>query len=188
MTAKAIGAAAPEETEMRWWGALLLGAVFIFAGLFVLGDVVWATAISAFLIGVLLLVAGASEIVHAVAEPYWRGFFLRLLVGVLYAICGVMLISDPMSASVALTFVFAIALIASGIVRLFQAAHYWRWAGWLLLVSGFVGIAAGLVILSKWPVSGLWVLGFLVGIDLLLHGFWWLALGLGLRQEKRVPV
>ena len=50
--------------------------------------------------------------------------------------------------------------------------------------SGIVGIAAGLVILAKWPVSGLWVLGLLVGIDLLLHGVWWISLGGRLRRER----
>ena len=95
-----------------------------------------------------------------------------------------MLITDPARASVVLTLVFALSLIASGFVRIFQAIQYWQWFGWLLLVSGIVEIVAGLVILSKWPLSGLWVLGFVVGIDLLLHGLWWISLGGRLRQER----
>ena len=184
MTAKPFPATASEATDPSWWGALLVGAIFIFAGLFVLGDVVAATVISAILIGILLLVAGASEIFQAFSAQHWRGYFLRLLIGVLYAICGLMLITDPARASVVLTLVFALSLIASGFVRIFQAIQYWQWFGWLLLVSGIVGIVAGLVILSKWPLSGLWVLGFVVGIDLLLHGLWWISLGGRLRQER----
>jgi len=168
-----------------WWGALLLGAVFILAGLFVLGDVALATVISAIMIGVILVIAGASEVFHAFSAPRWSGFALRLLIGALYAICGVALIADPLVASVMLTFVFAIALIASGVVRIFQSFQYWRWFGSLLLLSGVIGILAGAVILAKWPVSGLWVLGTLVGIDLLFHGAWWLALGWQLRSEPR---
>ena len=165
------------------WGAIALGAVLILGGLFLLGNVVAATVISAIVLGVVLLIAGVSEVFQAFSAPHWRGFFLRLLVGGLYALAGVMLIADPLRASVALTLVFAIALIASGVVRLFQAVQYWQWAGWLLLASGVFGILAGLVILAKWPVSGLWVLGFLVGIDLLLHGFWWIGLGWRVRHE-----
>jgi uncharacterized membrane protein HdeD (DUF308 family) len=97
-----------------------------------------------------------------------------------------MLVRNPLGASVILTLVFAISLIASGIVRVFQAYQYWRWSGDILLLSGIVGIVAGLVILFKWPVSGLWVLGLVVGVDLLLHGIWWISLGLRLRQERNV--
>ncbi|WP_052699357.1 HdeD family acid-resistance protein [Hyphomicrobium sp. 99] len=185
MTVRPILETHSPSSDPSWWGAILLGAVFILAGLIVLGDVVAATVISAFIIGIVLLVAGASEVFQSFSAPHWRGFLLRLLVGLLYAVCGLMLVSNPAAASVALTLVFALALIASGVVRIVQAVEYWQWFGWLLLVSGIVGIAAGLVILSKWPVSGLWVLGLVVGIDLLLHGFWWITLGAGLRRDNR---
>jgi uncharacterized membrane protein HdeD (DUF308 family) len=175
-----------DKADPSWWGAIVVGGIFIFAGFFVLGDVVAATVISAFLIGILLLVAGAAEVLQAFSAQYWRGFFLRLLVGVLYIVAGLMLVTDPARASITLTFVFALALIASGIVRIMQAVQYWEWFGLLLLISGIVGIAAGLIILAKWPVSGLWVLGTVVGIDLLLHGIWWISLGSRLRREKHL--
>jgi uncharacterized membrane protein HdeD (DUF308 family) len=185
MAYKSVIQSSPNLATSSWWGALLLGLVFVGAGIFVLGDVALATVISAVLIGVILVIAGIAEVFHAFSAPHWRGFALRLLIGALYAVCGVALIADPLAASVMLTFVFAVALIASGIVRIVQSFQYWRWFGSLLLMSGIVGIVAGLVILAKWPVSGLWVLGTLVGIDLLLHGFWWIALGWQLHQEPR---
>jgi len=180
-----VTASDPRLATTSWWGALLLGVVFVAAGIFILGDVALATVISAVVIGMLLLVAGASEVVHAFSAPHWRGLTFRLLIGALYGICGAALIADPLFASVVLTFVFALGLIVSGVVRIFQSFQYWRWYGSLLLLSGIIGIVAGFVILAKWPVSGLWVLGTLVGIDLLLHGAWWIALGLQLRQEPR---
>ncbi len=185
MVDKSVIHSSPNLTTTSWWGALLLGIVFVAAGLFILGDVVLATVISAIMIGVILLIAGASEVFHAFSAPHWRGFALRLAIGALYAICGVILFADPLAASVVLTFVFALALIASGVVRIFQSFQYWRWSGPLLFLSGIIGIIAGFVILAKWPVSGLWVLGTLVGIDLLLHGVWWMALGWQLRREPR---
>lgn len=170
--------------NQSWWGAMLVGAIFIVVSLFLLGDVVAATLISAFVIGIVLLIAGAAEVFQAFAAPHWRGFVVRLLIGLLYAVCGLMLVSDPARASVVLTLVFALSLIASGAVRIVQAVEYWQWYGWLLLASGIVGIAAGLVILSKWPASGLWVLGLVVAIDLVLHGLWWISLGGRLRHER----
>ena len=190
MTANPVPETLP-KADPSWWGAILVGAIFILAGIFVLGDVAAATVISAFLIGILVLVAGAAEVFQAFSAQYWRGFLLRLLIGVLYIIAGLMLVTDPARASITLTLVFALALIASGVVRIVQAVQYWEWFGALLLISGLVGIAAGLIILSKWPISGLWVLGAVVGIDLLLHGLWRLSLaaacaerGIALRPDS----
>lgn len=184
MVASPVSERHTEASDPSWWGAILVGAIFVFAGIFVLGDLVAATVISTMLIGALLLVAGVSEIFQAFSTQHWRGFVLRVLVGFLYAVCGIMLLTDPARASVILTLVFALSLIASGCVRVVQAFQYWEVFGPLLLISGLIGIAAGLVILAKWPISGLWVLGLVVGIDLLSHGIWWLFFGGQLRQER----
>lgn len=183
MTARPMPATT-SEAATSWWGAMLVGVVFILCGLVALGNVVAATVISAFLLGILLAVAGGSEIFQAFSAQYWRGFFARLLVGILYAVCGFILLSDPARASVVLTLVFAWALIGSGVVRIFQSFQYWEWYGVLLLISGIVGTLAGIVILTRWPLSGLWVLGFVVGVDLVLHGSWWISLGSRLRRER----
>ena len=185
MIDKTFSQTSPSLATTSWWGAILLGVAFIAAGLFVLGDVALATVISAIVIGVVLLFAGVSEVIHAFSAPHWRGFALRLLIGICYGIGGAALIADPLAASLILTFVFAVALIASGVVRIFQSFQYWQWFGPLLLFSGIVGVLAGFVILSKWPVSGIWVLGTLVGIDLLIHGVWWIALGWQLHRDPQ---
>jgi uncharacterized membrane protein HdeD (DUF308 family) len=63
------------------------------------------------------------------------------------------------------------------------AFRYWADYGWLLLASGLIAIAAGAVIISGWPVSGLWVIGLFVGIDLLSYGFWWLVYAFEVRRH-----
>jgi uncharacterized membrane protein HdeD (DUF308 family) len=168
-----------------WWQSILLGVVLIIAGLFVLRNTIAATVVSAIVFGAALLIAGIFEVVQAFWAPHWSGFIWRVLVGALYAVGGIVLIADPLAASVLLTLIFAAMLIASGGVRIFLAITYWEHFGWLLLTSGIVGILAGLVILSKWPLSGLWVFGLVVGIDLLLHGIWWVASGWAAREDLR---
>jgi uncharacterized membrane protein HdeD (DUF308 family) len=44
-----------------------------------------------------------------------------------------------------------------------------------MVLSGLFGIFAGLIILTRFPASGMWVLGLLLGIDLLSHGIGWLT-------------
>jgi uncharacterized membrane protein HdeD (DUF308 family) len=165
------------------WGAVWLGGVLVLAGLFVLADVVAAKTASTILFGLALLAAGSFEIVHAFWAPHWGAFFLRLLLGFFYAISGAMLTAYPLASSNLLTIAFAAALIASGVVRLFLAREYWQRHGGVLLASGIVGILAGLVVLIKWPIGGLWAVGLVVGIDLVLHGVWWIIFGLSLRRQ-----
>jgi uncharacterized membrane protein HdeD (DUF308 family) len=46
--------------------------------------------------------------------------------------------------------------------------------GWAML-SGAFGVLAGLVTLSGFLMTGLWVLGFVLGVDLISHGIAWLT-------------
>ena len=168
-----------------WWQSILLGFVFILGGLFVLRNSVLATVVSALVFGAALLVVGLFEMIQAFWAPHWSGVIWRLLIGALYAVGGAALVADPVAASVLLTLAFAAALIASGVARIVFAFGHWDRFGWLLLLSGLVGVLAGLVILLKWPLSGLWVFGLAVGIDLLLHGLWWVVSGWTARDEPR---
>jgi len=175
-----------ETWSTSWWQSLLLGAVLMIAGVYILLNAVSATIISAVIFGIALLIAGLFEIVQAFWAPHWSGVFWRLVLGVFYAIGGGVLIADPISASVLLTLAFAAAMIASGVVRIFLAFDNWEAYGWLLLLSGLVGILAGVVLISKWPIAGLWFFGAVIGVDLILHGLWWFSLGFTQRHEPSV--
>jgi uncharacterized membrane protein HdeD (DUF308 family) len=53
--------------------------------------------------------------------------------------------------------------------------------GWLLL-SGVASLLLGIMIWAEWPVSGVWVIGLFVGIDLLFYGWWLVSLALAARH------
>jgi uncharacterized membrane protein HdeD (DUF308 family) len=166
----------------KWWIVALVGVALIVAALIVLGHLVAATLISTILIGAMLVVGGLFQIMHAFAERAWGGFALSLLVGLLYLATGLMLAINPAAGSLALTLLFAAFLLASGAVRIVLAFRFWRMFGWLLLISGVFGILAGLVIMTGYPMTGLWVLGFVLGVDLFVHGLWWLGFAFMLRR------
>ncbi len=171
-TASAMGSRA----VLPLWVRVLLGIVFIIAGVIVLGDVVLATIISTILIGICAVVGGVFEIIHAFWTKGWGGFAWQIFLGLLYVVGGLVLVSQPVSGSLILTYVLGIVLFASGCVRLYVGIRYWAQSGWLIFLSGIFGILAGLAILIGWPMTGLWVIGFLLGIDLIFHGVGWLLL------------
>lgn len=159
------------------WVRALLGIMLILAGLFVLGDVALATLISTLFIGVMAIVAGSFEIIHAFWTKGWGGFVWQIVLGALYVAFGIVLVSQPLSGALIVTYVLGLLLLLSGILRILLGFKHWEEVGWIMLLSGVFGVLAGLVILTGFPMTGLWVLGLLLGIDLISHGAAWLTYG-----------
>ena len=173
-----------EPAPKSWWLYLLLGIVFIIGGFIVLGDVTLASVISAIVIAWALLIVGVIQVVHAFSATGWKGFLLDLLVGALYIAAGYILLANPLAATLKLTLILGIIWLVSGVLRIVLAAVLWRDAGWLLLLSGIIGVLAGGIIISEWPQSGLWVLGLLLGVDLLFHGFAWIGYSFSIPSRR----
>lgn len=171
-----------EAPAHSWWLYLLLGIVLLVTGFFVLGNVVLASAVSAIFIGWAIVIAGILEIVHAFSAREWKGFLLDLFLGILYIAGGWLLVSNPLAATVSLTLAIGVIWIVSGISRIVLAGALWREGGWGILFSGLLAVLAGALILAQWPASGLWVLGFLLGIDLIVHGIAWIGYAFSVRS------
>lgn len=164
------------------WSPLLLGLVLVLGSFVVLGDVVLATVISAMLIGVVLVVAGAFEIFYAVLAGGWRGVAWHMLLGIAYIVLGCLLISQPAIAALIITRIIGIVLIISGAARIFMGGRQAGSGRGMVFISGLFGLLAGILILARWPESGLWVIGTFLGIDLMLHGIGWIVVGLKTRR------
>jgi uncharacterized membrane protein HdeD (DUF308 family) len=158
-----------------FWVCILLGIVMILAGIIVLGDVVLVTVISTVFIGAAAIATGAFEVIHAFWTKGWGGFIWQVLLGILYIAFGVVIVSQPVVSALILTYVLGLTFLLSGVIRILLGFSHWKEAGWIMLLSGLFGILAGLVILTGFPKTGLWVLGFLLGVDLLTHGLGWLT-------------
>jgi uncharacterized membrane protein HdeD (DUF308 family) len=55
----------------------------------------------------------------------------------------------------------------------------WIW----LLLSSIITLLLGLLILARWPISSVYVLGIFLGIDLVMAGAGWIGLSLALRRR-----
>jgi uncharacterized membrane protein HdeD (DUF308 family) len=55
----------------------------------------------------------------------------------------------------------------------------WIWVA----LSRVITLLIGVVILARWPVSSLFVLGLFLGIDLVMAGAGWIGIGLTLRRR-----
>src|SRR6202790_1276024 len=155
----------------KWGWIVALGVVYLLAGFIALGSVVMATVASVLVVGVMMIVAGVAEVFSAFQIKSWGKFLLWLLLGVLYIVAGFVTFENPLLAAALLTLLLGFSLIASGIMRIALAFRMKEGTPWLWVAfSGVITLLLGLVILAHWPVSGLYILGIFLGIDLIFAG------------------
>jgi uncharacterized membrane protein HdeD (DUF308 family) len=72
--------------------------------------------------------------------------------------------------------------IVAGLFRIAAAlvVRFPRW-GWALL-NGVVTLMLGVIIYKRFPGDALWVIGILVGVEMLFHGWTWIMLSLAIRK------
>lgn len=170
----------------RNWGWLLgLGILFVILGCIGLRMVVGLTLVSMLFLGVLLIIAGICQIADAFKEKFWKGTAWHAFIAVLYIIGGCLVIYDPFLASALITSLLASVLIVIGIARLIMAIQLRGESGWFwLLLAGLIAIALGIMILAHWPMSGLWIIGLFIAIELLVDGWTYIFLALSMRRVK----
>jgi uncharacterized membrane protein HdeD (DUF308 family) len=131
--------------------------------------------------GWLLLFAGGIEVAQAVMVGHWAGFFHHLLAAILFGVTGALLVNRPLVSAEVATVFMAMFFIIGGLFQ-FIGSFVFTLPGWgWQALDGAVTVLLGLLVFAQWPVSGLWVIGLFIGIDLIFNGCAWIALALGLR-------
>jgi uncharacterized membrane protein HdeD (DUF308 family) len=183
------GAIANELGHLRshWVWFLLMGLLLVITGTLAIvapPATVGTTFAATIFLGVLLMVAGVSTIISSFWIGRWSGFLVQLLVGILYMACGFLITENPVVTAVTLTVFIAVSFIVLGVFRTVGSLvlRFPQW-GWSLL-NGVVTLLAGIVIYRQLPFDALWVIGLLIGLEMLFNGWTWIMLGLAL---KRLP-
>ncbi|CDZ78827.1 acid-resistance membrane protein [Legionella massiliensis] len=174
------------DTLKRSWGWLLaLGILFVILGCIGMGMVVGLTLASMLFLGVLLIIAGCSQFVDVFKAKGWDGVAWHALIAALYIIGGCVVIYDPFLASSIITAVLASVLIIIGLTRFLMAIKLKGSPGWgWLFFAGIIAIILGVMILMQWPISGLWVIGLFIAIEMIVDGWTYIFLALGLRRSS----
>jgi uncharacterized membrane protein HdeD (DUF308 family) len=174
-----------EHLRARWGEIVAFGALLVVLGLAALCFTLPSTVATVTLNGLFFLVAGVAEIGVGAHAKSWARFFLWIVGGAIYLVAGLICILNPIFASLALTLALGAGLIAAGVVRAYLAFHL---PGGnpraMVLLAAAVTFLLGLVIVVHWPTDSVYVLGILLGVDLLFHGIGWATFGIGLRPRR----
>ena len=175
------------ELKKNWGWLLALGILFVVLGMIGLGMTFTVTVASVVFFGVLLLLGGGAQLVEAFKGKGWKGTVWHVLIGLLYLVAGVVTIQNPVGASVALTLILAWIIIGIGLLRIILAVQHRAATGWgWSLAGGIVTLLLGMMILARWPQSGLWIIGLFVAIELISNGWSSIFIALAAREAGRV--
>ena len=167
-----------QRVKQFWWVLLLLGILLMVAGTVAIAYPVISTVSVVLVLGAVLIVSGLFTIIGAFWAGKWSALLLQLLVGFLYVMAGMAVRDTPAESIAALTlFLAAFFIVAGGFriaVALIERFPQWGWA----LLNGVVTLLAGIIIYDTLPASALWIIGLLVGLELLFHGWTWIMLSI----------
>jgi uncharacterized membrane protein HdeD (DUF308 family) len=170
-----------ERLRHRWGWIVFFGVAVALFGLAALGLVVTATIASVFMIAIFMIVAGGGEIAMGVTSRDWGHFFLWIIAGLFYIVAGAFALAQPFIAAAVFTLALGIAMLATGLLRIYFGMKLAKGMRGLVILAGAVTFLVGVLIVAAWPTNSLFILGLLLGLDLLFWGSGWIAFGLRLR-------
>lgn len=177
----------PSETTIRkstGW-IIALSILLIVAGILAIALPAIASAFFTSVIGWIALLSGITMIVGSFMSHPIRGFWLTLIVGILYSITGIYILSNLEAALLALTLGFGTLFIVEGIYTIIMA--FVHKAGhrmsWMIALNGVITLILGIMVLNGFPDSALWLIGLYAGISLLFSGSSLLAAALAARRS-----
>ncbi|MGA2030622.1 MAG: DUF308 domain-containing protein [Thermoguttaceae bacterium] len=168
----------------HWGWLLLLGLLLVLGGTIAIVFPFVASVAAVAVLAAVLMIAGVVTIIGSFWVGKWSGTLIQLLVGILYLAAG-FVVSDRLLPSILLLTVFvAVSFMVMGAFRVLAAllVRFPQW-GWALL-NGVITFLVGLIIYRHLPIDAPWVIGLLVGLEMLFNGWTWIMLALELKNLR----
>lgn len=160
-----------------------LSVLMIAAGILAIASPMAAGIAVNLLVAWLLVFSACAHLVFAWYTRSAGGFLWELLVGILYMLIGVYLLTRPVAGLESLTIALAVYLFVEAILEFVLGFTLRPLPGsaWLL-VDGAITLILAIMIWRTWPSSTGWVIGTLVGISMLFSGISRLSISLAARS------
>jgi uncharacterized membrane protein HdeD (DUF308 family) len=172
------------------WGWLVVGGIaLLFLGCWGLSMVGLGTMTIASVLyfGIMVIAGGVIVLIDAFQAGNWKAKVWAMLIGLMYIVCGVVMIMNPGASAVWFTLFIAGFLLVSGIFRIVIGLQLRKevpgW-GWTVL-GGIASLVLAYIIYGQWPISGLWVIGMFVAIEMIMQGAHMVAIGMAARASSK---
>lgn len=124
------------------------------------------------LVGCLLIGGGIIQLIRLFQDKDAPGFWGTFFGAIFSLILGALFLIYPVAGVLSLTYLLILYFLLDGFAKIYfsmQLKSFQNW-GWILF-SGLLSLALAVLIITGLPGSATWVLGLLVGINMLFFGF-----------------
>lgn len=156
----------------RHWGLYMLEAVVLIgAGLAAIIFPVFSSAMFVILLGWLLILSGVAQAFGLVGTRGTPGIWLQAVSVVLAIWVGVLLLRHVGEGMLVISLLLIVFFMMEGVSKIVFALTIrplpnWGW----VLASGVIGVALSIMLWSSMPVTAVWLIGLLLGINLITVG------------------
>ena len=170
---------AMRETVKRhslWY--LIQSALMIVAGVLALVFPALSSLAVVFYLGWLLIITGILQAISLMGARQVPHFWIQLLSVALFLIVGWLFLQNPEAGLLSLTLLLIVLFMVEGFSKVIFSLTIKPFPNWgWVLASGIVGILLSFVLLANTPVTAVWLLGMLLGVQLIAEGaaLWVLA-------------
>ena len=174
-----------DATKHAGW-LVVLGVVTVIAGSLSVGSPLASGLTVTVIIGVAMTIGGVARIIGAFSAGSFGQGALAFIGGILTFGSGLILTGRPGIGLATLTLLLGGALVMDGISGIILAVRVRPEKGWgWMLFSAVMGVVLGFLLLREWPLSGLWAIGTLVGINLIFAGMSIISVGSAVRSVAK---
>jgi uncharacterized membrane protein HdeD (DUF308 family) len=171
--------------KAHWKAFLFEGILLVILGLAAMIVPPLASLAVTIFLGWMFLVSGIGGLIVTYWARNMPGFWWSLISAALAVLAGGILLARPMQGVLTLTIVVGAYFLAEGVASIMYALEHrreltgrWSW----ILVAGLMDIVIAFIVIAGLPGSAEWVLGLMVGINLLFGGATLIGMALAARN------
>lgn len=147
------------------------GLLLIAAGMLSIVYPFFSSVAVVVLLGWLMIVAGLAQAVNTFGARHVPHFWLQLVSVILAVLIGVLFLRDPAQGLMTITLLLIVFFLVEGMSKTVFALTIRPYPNWIwVLASGLIGIALAVVLLVALPVTATWLIGVLLGVELVSVG------------------
>ena len=150
---------------------MLQGGLMVLTGVVALLFPVFSSVAVVLMLGWLLIISGVFQAISLIGATNVPHFWLQLISVALSVVIGILFVRNPGQGLLTLTLLLIVFFMVEGMAKVIFALTIRPFPNWgWVLASGIIGVLLAIYLWSSLPITAAWLLGILLGIQLISEG------------------
>ncbi len=174
----------------QWWVLFVEGILLLLLGIICLLNPFAVTLAFPTFLAILLCLGGFVQLLRSFLLRHdIRAFALSFFSSLFSILVGLLMYQFQEQSILLLSCLMIAYLCFDGISKMFFSSLFHYTKSWtIVMVSGFLSLSLGLLLMMSLPVSSIYSIGLLLGVSMLFFGFSLLVMSIEIKQMKPVEI